>query len=149
MLALLLFAIAPPTGPMLDAEDVPLPDGALLRLGSARWRPGTFASDMAWSPDGKWLVVRNQLGHTLDVWDGKTGKRTARLAGYRSDGDMPQHDGPMAFSPDGTLAFTSRGRYLWHIEVPSGRLLRRYVVPDPKRSFLSVAFSADAKILTT
>ncbi|MBY0228135.1 MAG: hypothetical protein K2W96_02525 [Gemmataceae bacterium] len=54
MLALtLLFAAAPPTGPLLDAEGVPLPDGALRRLGSTRWRSGESISVIAWSPDGK------------------------------------------------------------------------------------------------
>src|SRR5438874_5342046 len=48
-----------PDPPCLDAYGDPLPDGALLRIGTTRLRPGSPVKAMAFTPDGKKLVTAN------------------------------------------------------------------------------------------
>ena len=47
----------------------PLPEGAVLRFGTSRYRPGTHIYSMAVSADGKRAVVgcNNTAGMTLDI----------------------------------------------------------------------------------
>ena len=57
-----------------DAHGDPLPAGALLRLGTVRWR--AFARFLAFTPDGKTLVTCEGLGQQESVfrrWDAATG----------------------------------------------------------------------------
>jgi Tol biopolymer transport system component len=83
---------------------VPALGGAERRIGSAKGAAGT---GMAWTPDGKSLVVSTDAGGTpapppLMLIDPETGEQTALTAPpSNSEGDHYQ-----AFSPDGkTLAF--------------------------------------------
>ena len=59
----------------IQAEREPLPDGAIARLGSGKFRVGG-AIEVVFSPDGKSLATRT-YSDTIHVWDLKTG-RTVR-----------------------------------------------------------------------
>jgi RNA polymerase sigma factor (sigma-70 family) len=91
---------APPAEVVVDTDGDALPDGALRRFGSARFRhPGSVAHSVL-TPDGKLLAIGSwQL---VEIYDTATGKpvRTFRDAGMtNSVGALPA----MAVTPDGKL----------------------------------------------
>src|SRR5262249_8754466 len=55
--------------PRLDQDGDPLPEGAVLRLGSARFRGG--AKQAAFSTDGRTLMT---IGGSARTWDAMTGR---------------------------------------------------------------------------
>jgi WD40 repeat protein len=64
----------PAVGVRTDAAGVPLPDGALARLGSARFRHGgPSIGQAAFSGDGRQLAAGDSRG--VHVWDVATGRR--------------------------------------------------------------------------
>jgi len=80
-----------------DALGDPLPEGALARLGSTRFRHGGTVWHLAFSPDGK-TVASSSNGQAVRIWDVKTGRKV-RESERRYGG------GALAYSPDGaTLA---------------------------------------------
>jgi hypothetical protein len=71
MTPLLLSCALLQPAPRLDAYGDPLPEGALVRIGTTRLRPG---GAVAFSLDGSRLIVANH--HTgIHVWDVTTGKQ--------------------------------------------------------------------------
>jgi WD40 repeat protein len=85
------------TGPevRLDRYGDPLPDGAVARLGTLRFRASDEATSLAFAPDGKTIAVSS--GGGLFVFD-EAGKRIKRLSDFMFAGR--QQNTP-AFSPDG------------------------------------------------
>jgi WD40 repeat protein len=59
--------------PRTDAHGDPLPDGALARLGTVRWRAGNTIATTAFLADGK-SVLTVSLDYVVQVWDRDTGK---------------------------------------------------------------------------
>jgi hypothetical protein len=64
-----------PQQPATDSLGDPLPAGALLRLGTLRFRPPSNVVDMALAPDEKTIVT---VGQELIVWDAATGQKRWR-----------------------------------------------------------------------
>jgi RNA polymerase sigma factor (sigma-70 family) len=60
-----------------DAPADPLPEGAVLRLGTTRLRPGRSVEHLAISPDGT-RVAASSSGE-LSVWDTRTGRPLRRV----------------------------------------------------------------------
>src|SRR5258708_5043579 len=81
-----------------DANGDPLPEGALVRIGSQRMRHSSMAIHLMFSPDGKELVsVGDDM--LIRIWDPATGKELRQIRGHRGGVEC------LAFSPDGkTLA---------------------------------------------
>jgi WD40 repeat protein len=130
-----------PPVPPSDYHGDPLPDGALARLGSVRWRrSGTIAS-VVFSADGKILVAGGGGNEesVLTVWDAATGKELRRLDGVAYGYTH------VAFSPAGSvLAVSSDGRVdCW--DVATGRLLHQ-LAADPHYVY-ALAFAPDGKTL--
>src|SRR5262245_4998562 len=94
-----------PRAPARAAHDLhgdPLPPGAVLRLGTVRFRSADVVECVAVSPDGKTVAAgcraADQVGSTdVILWDTATGRRVGQLTGHkRAVNDL-------AFSPDGRL----------------------------------------------
>jgi WD40 repeat protein len=118
--------------PKFDAVGDPLPPGALLRLGSLRFRhPGTVV-DMALSPDEKTIVTIGS--EELIAWDAKTGK-----ALWRADSRLHGINLPgaayglraLAFLPDGRLVTPGLDNEIILWDVASGRNEAVFVAAAP------------------
>src|SRR5690242_13991092 len=80
--------------PLLDQAGDPLPEGAVARLGTLRWRHGDAVLALAFSPDGQFLATGSRDG-LARLWECKSGKELRRFEGHR--GDVRS----VAYSPDG------------------------------------------------
>src|SRR5512134_2579592 len=93
---------APP--PVTDSAGDALPPGAVLRLGSQRFRHPDNVVDLALSPDEQTIVTIGR--EELIAWDATTGKprwrADARLHGMQLPG-ASYGVRPLAFMPDGRL----------------------------------------------
>lgn len=104
-------AIAEPTDPqehargqaaiLRDSFGDPLPTGAMLRLGTLRFRHRGDAWSVAFSPDGKLLAAACK-GGLIYLWDAQTGKELRRLP-PNDQKSFPHHVSAVDFSPDGKL----------------------------------------------
>jgi WD40 repeat protein len=102
----------------LDALGDPLPAGAVARLGTTRFHPGWWISQLAFSPEGDRLACCSENG--LTVYDSATGRDLRHV--------------PVAFSPDvraRALAWPKRSRGVVVLELEYGKF---YVwdFTDPK-----------------
>jgi RNA polymerase sigma factor (sigma-70 family) len=105
-----------------DEHGDPLPQGALLRFGSARLRHGSVIYASALSPDGTKLATAG--AHSVILWDLDRGKILRRLP--CDEGNTFCCPG-LAFSPDGTCLAYVRGNFfacVW--DVRTGKELRRF-----------------------
>ncbi|MBI3411083.1 MAG: WD40 repeat domain-containing protein [Planctomycetes bacterium] len=130
--------------PRVDLYGDPLPEGAVLRLGTVRLRhPGVLA--IAFSADGRKLISFGG-DRVIRTWDPVTGRQM-------EDKPLPEvYDTPVAaLSPDGNwLAFrdtsNKKGLYLW--DVQKHQLAHKFLL---KASCWDspVAFSLDGATLVT
>jgi RNA polymerase sigma factor (sigma-70 family) len=132
--------------PGTDLYGDPLPPGAVLRLGTIRYRQDTFINHIAYSPDGQ-LLVSDGEGRFFQLWDSKTGKKLRRI-----DSGL-EHTRYFAFSPDGkTLAAVGTHdtgiQRLTLTDVASGQVVRRCEWTDPN-NVRRVFYSPDGKALAT
>src|SRR5262245_57447840 len=122
--------------PKLDRYGDPLPEGALLRLGTVRLRQPD-GHCVALSPDGKRLVSAGD--HSARIWDVASG---AKLR------EIPHGARSVAFSPDGksiALAGDDGVLRLWDLGADKERFARKGKVEEtgsPKRIH-GVAFAPD------
>lgn len=139
--------------PRTDDHGDPLPDGAIARLGTSRFRHAG-AEFVVFSPDGKTIASRSY--REVRLWETATGRERRRLAPVcgAPDPDYSYYV-PMAFSPDGTqlalggvLNFNTRDHRtvieLW--DVASGKKVKELPFAQPD-SVYSLAFSPDSKAL--
>lgn len=104
-------AQAPPAGARVDRYGDPLPTGAVLRLGTIRYRQDTPIYRIAYTPDGRHFLTDGR-DSIIRVWDAATGRIVRRI-----DPDV----GVMA-----DFAVTSRG----HLVMAMGTTL------EPGRGFV-------------
>lgn len=141
LLALLLAAVAPTAradGPATDAQDEPLPPGAVARLGSTRLRHANRVRSVALTPDGTAVLAKADEGFAR-LWDARTGTERRRFADPKYD--IVQ----AALSADGTMvavAVSEPAIVLY--ETATGRMRRRLL--GGKYAY-HLAWSADSKRL--
>jgi WD40 repeat protein len=111
--AFVTFAMTPPPTARTDLLGDPLPDGALARIGTLRFRHGVAIASVAYALDGKSVAIRESDG-SVCIWDAATGRQILRIP---QDGVLPAQEEksrdrlplPMAYSADGKhLATTGR-----------------------------------------
>jgi WD40 repeat protein len=126
-----------------DRDGDPLPQGALLRLGTARLRHGDPIQVLTYSPDGSLLLStasdRMALHPTTCLWEAATGRLLQRLPAGRMESVT-------SFSRDGkTVALFGSDSRLHLYNIADGRRLRR-LAPLPF-NWWTAALSPDTKIL--
>jgi RNA polymerase sigma factor (sigma-70 family) len=124
--------------PRLDRYGDLLPDGALVRLGTLRFRHELLIHSIAVAPDGK-SIASGGSGHAVRLWDAATGKELRRFP----SGDALS----VAFAPDGkSLAFPSHLDVLM-CDVATGKELQR--LHGHTNGICGVAFSPDGRLLAS
>src|SRR5262249_22647676 len=71
-------ATAAPPAVRSDLLDDPLPDGALARIGTLRFRHCATIVSVAYAPDGKSVATGGRDG-VVRVWDAVTGRQRLRI----------------------------------------------------------------------
>jgi len=95
-----------------DLHGDPLPDGAVARLGTVRWRHGALVAFAAFSADGKRVVSVSDDGF-IRVWEYPAGKEIRRILASPVKDAVPGSVNPVAvltaaaLSPDGKTIATS------------------------------------------
>ncbi|MCI0639450.1 MAG: WD40 repeat domain-containing protein [Gemmataceae bacterium] len=151
-------AIEPP----VDLAGDPLPDGALVRLGSTRWRHGAVIAYTLHAPDGQTVITASTDG-VIRVWDARSGRhlRSFGQAWNPVGGDEGQFhasDGPnaavmmpkvilnaLALSKDGKLlaAGTSGGQLtIWNVATGQDRVK---TTPISERAIAGLVFGPEDK----
>ncbi len=103
----------------VDLYGDPLPKGAIVRLGSVRFRHPGAVWDVAFSPDGKILAASNDGVNMVILWERATGRKVREIFLGTRPGQTP---GRLRFSADGKrlYACSSYGRdmslYAWDVE---------------------------------
>jgi RNA polymerase sigma factor (sigma-70 family) len=136
--------------PALVERTAPLPPGALARMGSVRFCPGSTIQSVAFSPNSTTLASGNQDG-TVWLWEVAAGKDLLVLR----PGQTPVES--VAFSPDGKLlACRDQNRGISLRDVSTGQLVRCLGVATARFPASSngssswafrIAFSPDGKTL--
>src|SRR5262249_12838591 len=129
----------------LDAHGDALPEGAVARLGTLRFRPEGYNGRSVLSPDGKVVALIGQLDDQLVFVDTATGKELRRVK-------TPHvRDSYLAYSPDGKyLATVQTGGGAQLYDAKTGTpvaLLPRDDRASPRSVTFSPAFSADGQVL--
>jgi WD40 repeat protein len=147
--ALVLFVLESPSfaepqtesKPKLDVYGDPLPDSALMRLGTTRFRVGGLVYACAYSPDGKTIAV-GSTDARLRLFDAATGRRLRELKGHKDDVTC------LAYSPNGQILASGslKGTICLH-ETASGKMIRRFGGKEDR--VWGLAFTPDGKKLVS
>jgi WD40 repeat protein len=147
----------PASRPLTDALGDPLPAGAIMRLGSVRWRPGGSIQHLVFAPDGARLASWHEEHYTtaaLTIWDVATGRELRRV-------EMPDlRIFSWAWLSDGrgiSVVGTSEGSYVWEFSddkaapphrPATGHRGFKVAIPAPdNEDFSCFAVSPDGKYL--
>jgi WD40 repeat protein len=119
-----------------DWDGEPLPDEAIARLGTTRFRHGGDIMSLQFTPDGKWLISCG-IRTGARIWEAATGKEIQRFP------EQAQAE-RLSLSPDGTLLalLDPRNGPVVIRDFASGRVLRRF-----GKSGSDLLFSPDGKVL--
>ena len=102
-----------------DLYGDPLPPGALVRLGTVRFRHHSFLGNVAFSPDGK-LLAAGGYGGSILLFDAVTGRK---LREFQAQANQ---FAALAFAPDGKTLASSGSKKIRIWEVATGKVVRRF-----------------------
>jgi RNA polymerase sigma factor (sigma-70 family) len=94
--------------PAVDLYGDPLPEGAVVRLGTSRYRSGSALTTSAVSPNGKLLAGAGKLG--IQIWDAEDGKPLNQIP------ELREGVGGLVFTADNKMLIASQ-----HSNVPNYR----------------------------
>jgi WD40 repeat protein len=142
LLAAGLTVAEPPTRdkPLTDLYGDPLPDGAVARFGTTRWKHPAGLHGIAFSPDGK--TIASVGDHIPRLWDAATGKELRRFAGHESAVDCV-----FFFSDGKTLVTGGADGTIRFWDVATAKELRRIV--NPTKGVTALALAPDGKTLAS
>ncbi|VTR93808.1 wd-40 repeat : Uncultured bacterium genome assembly Metasoil_fosmids_resub OS=uncultured bacterium PE=4 SV=1: Sigma70_r2: Sigma70_r4_2 [Gemmata massiliana] len=120
-----------------DADGAPLPDGAVLRLGSTLFRHAGL-SDFVLLPDGK-SVLSAGSDQQLRTWDLSTGRELRKVPVTTNVKWLD------CLSPDGRLAAGFAGKNLVVFDTATGKEKASFLAPG--KDFHSTFFSPDGNTL--
>jgi WD40 repeat protein len=128
LLACLAFAVPASAEPRTDAHGDPLPEGAVARFGTVRYRIGVnlLHGKVALSPDGKTIAVPSKTG--IALFDVHSGRLTAEFPLYEPYPDFMTHK--LGYSPDGKYLVRLTGGFAQVVDARTGRLLYRRFLND-------------------
>jgi WD40 repeat protein len=139
--------------PARDRYGDPLPDGALARLGTLRWRHGGVTGFVAFLPDGKSILSASD-DQVFHLWDYPSGKKLRQFGpGTRKPSrftrrplELSYATGlPVALSPDGqTLACSFERGELLLFDTATGEKLAAL---KPPGDVSKLQFSPDGRCL--
>jgi WD40 repeat protein len=124
----------PPSGPKVESAGA-LPPGAVLRLGSTRFRHSGGVRFVGYSGDGSLLLTAD--AKALRFWDARTGKelRTVAIKSRPSRGFMGQSAPPAVLSGDGkTVVVGFDTGECTVLDVATGKELRKFKVQVPQNN---------------
>jgi WD40 repeat protein len=128
--------------PRIDADGDPLPEGALARLGTKRFRADGFLSGVEVSPDGKTIALASN-NKAIVLLDLTTGQKLHEIKpqGILSGNDI------LGFSPDGELlAIQYRQNKLGLYDVKKGEIVKD-LEGGRGVGTRRLCFSADSKVV--
>lgn len=124
----------------VDLHGDPLPDGAVARLGTVRFRMSGLVYACCWSPDGKTLAA-SSVDKSVVFFDAATGKRLRQLQGNSSAATS------LAYAPDGrTLATGSESGTIAIWNCDPAKMVRQFRASSdrgPTGRVWSLAFTPD------
>ena len=165
VLALAIFAVASGAQPAVektktDQSGDRVPDGALARMGTVRWRHGDPVVYVAYTRDGKAVLTASL--NTIRLWDRATGKEIRRFAakvglildivpagmgmGMDDFGSVGAAGSRVALSQDGKVVaaiVNNSAIHLWDVE--TGKEIRQF--KGPQSGVNTVVFAPNGKSL--
>jgi RNA polymerase sigma factor (sigma-70 family) len=126
----------------VDLHGDPLPEGAVARLGTVRFRHAGAVRAVAFSPDGKLLAASSDDKNMVVLWDRGSGRKLREI--LIADKNSPPNR--LQFSPDGKRLYSSywgRGasHYSWDVETGA----EAKDLPRPFAESSAIGYSQDGR----
>ena len=131
--------------PRLDRFGDPLPEEALARFGTLRFRQGYSVISICFTPDGKAIAIagNGSKGRSLGLWDVATGKELFQF----DDGKSKIPFGCFTFSPDGKMLAVRRNDNVELLGARTGEFIR--TLKGHAGWIGAIVFSPDGKTLVS
>jgi RNA polymerase sigma factor (sigma-70 family) len=126
-----------------DRHGDPLPEGAVARIGTLRFRHGGgHVNRVLPTADGTALVTQSYYGEgSVFVWDLATGRMLHQFPGHYEE------NGAVALSPDGKTLARGQGGVIHLHDLGSGKEVRKLM--SPLDDTQGLAFSPDGTVLAS
>lgn len=138
-----------PPAEKLDLHGDPLPPGAVLRLGTVRYRQDSPVYRIAWTPNGKHFVTDGQ-DSILRVWDAAAGRIIRRIdpgVGVLEDFAIASR-GPLVLASGESLEpGQGKVRNVTLTHLGTGRIEDRGSWPDEGHGIRAIALDPDRRLV--
>ncbi|MDY3562865.1 sigma-70 family RNA polymerase sigma factor [Gemmata sp. JC673] len=136
-------ALAPEEPVRTDRHGDPLPEGAVARIGTQRFRHGGGSINRVLpTPDGKMLVSKTYYGDaSVLVWELATGRLLHQFPGHYEENRA------VALSPDGKTLALGQDKVIRFYDLTSGKEVRN--LSSSIGGTDELAFSPDGKVLAS